>query len=161
MIIHVKELEVGYLINGNKVVLPSETDLYYKNVLRWIAVGNPVEPKDSEAVTLAKAKVTKLKEIENDFLAAENTPVVHLGVTYIGGMESALSIDSYIRLRKLDGAVVFYIWDINGVEYAHTEESAMDVVKAIGTQASINKFTKKNRKVLVRDALTLLDLKDI
>ena len=114
-----------------------------------------------EAETLSKAKVSKLIEIQDDFALAEEQPVIVNTVSYYGGADSATAIDSYIRLNRLVGNTSHNIWDINGVEHILTDAEVDVLLVNIGSEASTNKFTKKNRKVALAVATTIAEVEVI
>ena len=104
---------------------------------------------------ISQVKTAKLKEIEDDFIDAEATPIDYNNFKFVGGYDSVMSIDAYVRLTILGEGGVFTIWDVNGTEHDFTEVEVSGLILAIGSQASINKFTKKNRKVALFKAETI------
>ena len=78
-----------------------------------------------------------------------------------GGADSATAIDSYIRLNRLVGNTSHNIWDINGVEHILTDAEVDVLLVNIGSEASTNKFTKKNRKVALAVATTIAEVEVI
>jgi len=108
-----------------------------------------------ETKVLEKAKDEKLKVIQDDFKTAESIPVEHGGSQFVGGQESASSIDQYVRLMKIAGATEFKIWDVNGDEHIFDSAGADALLLAIGSASSVNQFAKKNRKVALAKATTV------
>lgn len=115
----------------------------------------------SEAELLAVAKEDKLSQIEADFTLAELQSVSYLGFEFIGGIESVTSIDGYVRLNRIAGITIHNIWDVNGVEHNLSDAEADGLLLAIGSQASLNKFTKKNRKLALDSATTLAEVEAV
>lgn len=115
----------------------------------------------TDAELLEQAKVSKLQQIEDDYIVSEEQTVEVSGVVYYGGMSSAEAIDSYVRLNRLAGNTTHNIWDVNGVEHSLTDSEVDGVILAIGIQASANKFTKKNRKVALAVATTITEVEAI
>lgn len=115
----------------------------------------------SEAELLVVAKEDKLAQIEADFNLAELQSVSYLGFNYIGGIESVTAIDGYVRLNRITGATTHTIWDVIGVEHSLSDTEANGLLLAIGSQASLNKFTKKNRKLALDSATTILEVEAV
>jgi len=151
----VKHSGDGYLVNGTMLVPKADGNRDYEAVKKWIDDGNIVGAEFSTADLFEQAKDVKLGDIQTDFETAESQPVVHNGETFIGGKESAESIDGYVRLMKLAGATEFNIWDINGDEHSFDSAGADALILAIGGASSVNQFEKKNRKKAVADATTI------
>ena len=120
-----------------------------------------VIPAPTDAELLQQAKASKLQQIEDDYIASEEQTVEVSGVIYSGGTSSVEAIDSYVRLNRLAGNTTHNIWDVNGTEHTLTDIEADSVILAIGIQASINKFTKKNRKVALSIATTITEVEAI
>ena len=112
----------------------------------------------SEVELLIRAKGDKLSQIESDYTAAELQTVSYLGFNFAGGAESVASIDGYVRLNRLAGVTVHNIWDTNGTEHSLTEAEVDGLILAIGGQTSINKFTKKNRKLALLAATSIIEV---
>ena len=110
---------------------------------------------------LEQAKALKLQQIEADYIASEEQTVEVSGVSYSGGMSSVEAIDSYVRLNRLAGSTTHNIWDVNGTEHTLTDSEVDGVILAIGIQASVNKFTKKNHKVALAVATTIAEVEVI
>lgn len=107
---------------------------------------------------LQATKDAKLKEINEDYDTAESEPVVFNEVKYSGGAESVTAIDGYVRLNRLAGLTTYNIWDVDGIEHPLNDTDVDSLLLAIGNQASINKFNKKNRKVAVDLAKTVEEI---
>ena len=112
----------------------------------------------TEVELLQVAKEDKLAQIESDYILAELQSVSYLGFNFIGGTESVEAIDSYVRLDRMAGITTHNIWDVNGIEHSLTDVEADGLLLTIGSQASINKFTKKNRKVALSIATTIAEV---
>ena len=115
----------------------------------------------NQAKILEQTKASKLKQIEDDYIASEEQTVEVSGVIYYGGTSSVEAIDSYVRLNRLAGNTTHNVWDVNGVEHSLTDSEVDGVILAIGVQASTNKFTKKNRKVALAVATTIAEVEVI
>lgn len=113
----------------------------------------------AEEVTIAKA--VKLQEIEDDFVEAESQSTDYAGFKFVGGYNSVMSIDAYVRLTKLGGGTIFSIWDINGDDHFFNEDEVNELIYEVGSAASFNKFAKKNRKVALSKAETVLEVNAI
>lgn len=137
----------GYLLNGISFVTKADGNIEYENIKKFLASGGVVEPEFTDTELLQQAKDKKLQTIYADYTTAENTPVPYNGIYFNGGDESATSIDKYVRLNRLAKNTTHSIWDVNNVEHSLTDTEADSLILAIGSQASVNKFTLKNRKV--------------
>ena len=115
-----------------------------------------VPPTDAEL--LEQAKASKLIQIEDDFNLAESIPITYNLIDFYGGAESAESINYYVTLNRLKGVATHSIWDITGTEHNLDDVEASELLILVGNQASTNKFTKKNRKVAVTNATTVLEV---
>ena len=111
--------------------------------------------------TLEQAKATKLNQIELDYNTTDSEPITLNGTIYFGGSESAKSIRDYVDGNRLEGITTHNIWDINGTEKSHTDAEAKAVVIAIGDASSVNDFNKKNRKVALAIASTILEVEAV
>ena len=120
-----------------------------------------LNPSLTTAEKVAIAKTAKLTEIEDDFTQAESQSVTYLGADFIGGQDSVQSIDGYVRLVQLAGGTTFTIWDAQGADHNFTEAEVSGLILAIGGQTSINKFTKKDRKVALAAATTVNEVNDV
>ncbi|MFA5669913.1 MAG: hypothetical protein WCX83_00200 [Candidatus Cloacimonas sp.] len=115
----------------------------------------------TEVELLQVAKEYKLAQIESDYILAESQSVSYLGFNFIGGAESVTAIEGYVRLNRMASAVTHNIWDVNGIEHSLTDAESDGLLLTIGSQASINKFTKKNRKVALAVATTIAEVEAI
>lgn len=115
----------------------------------------------NEAELLAVAKEDKLAQVEADFTLSESQSVSYLGFNFIGGIDSVTAIDGYIRLDRMAGITTHNIWDVNGIEHSLSDAEADGLLLTIGSQASINKFTKKNRKLALDSATTILEVEAV
>lgn len=115
----------------------------------------------SEAELLVVSKEDKLSQIEADFILAESQSVSYLGFNFIGGIESVTAIDGYVRLNRISGVDTHTIWDVNGVNHSLSDTEANELLLAIGGQASLNKFTKKNRKLALDSATLIVEVNAI
>ena len=115
----------------------------------------------TDAEMLLDLKVTKLTQIESDFNIAESQLITVNSIVYQGGRDSVEAIDSYVRLRRLNGLNTHFIWDYQGTETELTDIQADAVLIAIGNASSTNKFTKKNRKVAVAVATTIAEVEAV
>lgn len=119
----------------------------------------PIPRSDDELLVVAKED--KLTQIEADFNLAESQSVNYLGFNYIGGIDSVTATDGYVRLNRIAGATTHNIWDVNGVEHSLSDTEANGLLLAIGGQASLNKFTKKNRKLALDGAISIAEVEAI
>lgn len=115
----------------------------------------------SESELLAVAKEDKLAQIESNYILAESQSVSYLGFSFIGGTESVTAIDGYVRLNRIAGITTHNIWDVNGIEHSLTDAEADGLLLTIGSQASMNKFTKNNRKVALSIATTITEVEAV
>jgi hypothetical protein len=145
----------GLLQLGSGTVIPNGFTEYTKG-------SEPQELLDALAIKdLDQAKAIKSTQIEDDYNLAESQTVEVKLITYKGGNDSVVAIDSYVRLNRLAGATTHDVWDVNGTETPLSDADADAVIIAIGSQASVNKFTKKNRKVALSKATTIAEVEVI
>lgn len=109
------------------------------------------EPEFTDEELLQKAKDNKLAQILSDYEIAEVVPVLYNGTYYNGGEESATSIDKYVRLNRRASITSHTIWDVGNVDTTLTDTQADELLLAIGSTSSVNKFTLKNRKLALKE----------
>lgn len=152
--------------------------LYGELPTNSVAIANYTKPTDvslyvvnatndglviDEVFELSMAKTAKLKEIEDDYLVAEEIPVIinHASIgeiTYYGGCMSARSIRDYIDLNRLNSVIVHKIWGINKLKVDHSEAEADEVMITVGGRASIDKNYKNDRERAVLVATSIAEV---
>ena len=154
---------------GNTVQAWIERDMFTADILDadGVTVLKTVAEQETEylakldADALTKASELKLKEIESDFIKAEELPVTYNGSNYAGGDESATSIDKYVRLNRLAGNTTHTIWDADKIDHVLTDAEVDGLILTVGASASANKFAMKNRKLAVFNATTVAEVEAI
>lgn len=149
-----EQLGEPVVMSGDNYVLLSD-----KSVVAAAAVELALATQQDNL--LEQTKSEKLLQIKADFNLAELQTVPYLGFEFVGGIESVTSIDGYVRLNRIAGITIHSIWDVNGVEHNLSDAEADGLLSAIGSQASANKFTKKNRKVALANATTLAEVEAV
>jgi len=148
----------GYLVNGTMSVPKADGNKDYEAVKKWIADGGIVGSEFNSEELFIQAVDQKSIDIGKDFDTSELVPVEHLGNIFIGGSESADSIDKYVRLMKLGGITEFMVWDMNGDEHPFDSDGVDALLFAIGSVSAMNKFEKKNRRVALAKAKTIIEV---
>lgn len=149
--LNVFELIEEPMPNGRLYTYVEEVD-----AINLVLKRTPIPKTEVELIQVAKED--KLAQIEADYTLAESQTVSYLGFNFIGGTESITAIDGYVRLNRIAGITTHNVWDVNRIEHSLSDVEADGLLLAIGSQTSINKFTKKNRKMALINATTIAEV---
>lgn len=154
-ILTVKLQENGYLVNGTMSVPSDTSNRHYILVQEWIAQGNTPEPQFTDAELLANTKTTQKNIVKASFEAACEELVVDNGISYNGGYESAIKLDSAKRLAETLGLTTVTFFDIDNIGHNLTIAEAANVVSAIGVKYQQDFSKHQALKVQIDNATTI------
>jgi len=83
----------------------------YREYLDWVAAGNTPEPEFTAAKLLANAKEAKRTEVRTAYELDAGADVLVGTVTYQGGFDSAIKLDSAKRLAEAAGLTKVTFFD--------------------------------------------------